>query len=298
MTVSLVPFDRLHPGQQFTLSPAATVVLRPKACVQFGLDASCASIIECDSQVAARRLADVLRACNTPTPVESILRSLVSVNIDIHLARAILEDLIGYRVLTPHRPRRVVALVGNSPLARTIVRLLPDTQWQLYTKDAGTNITDFILQWGNHAPLLCVDTLLESPGVARATQHLEAPTLIQAAVVDGHGWVGPVMIDGEGACPLCAELYRIDRDPHWRTLLAQQLTTRAAVSPATLAATAAEVVTILSLLATQASIPPGVKPRTIRPGEQTVIEPYSGQLTHSLVAPHRFCDVCFTAQRN
>ena len=287
----------MNSEQKLILSGAATVALRPRACVQFGLDSASAGIIDCDDMSAARKMAEIIRACHQPITVAGLLHRLREAKFDSNLSRAVVEDLVTYKILTALTAPPAVAIVGNSPLARTITSLLHEDHWRVYTKDPGANIADFVQVWGGHACVICVDTLLESPAIAKATRGITGINLIQAAIVDGRGWIGPVMVHGDGACPMCAELYRIDRDPQWRSLLAQQLSSRPTTPPATIAATAAEVVSLAGLLSKYSPAPPGTTARNVEAGEVTVIEPYSGRFSRSIMHPHRWCDVCFSAER-
>ena len=71
-------------------------------------------------------------------------------------------------------------------------------------------------------PVLAVLTSLESlaPGVADDLVRRGVPHLF-AAVREGRGCVGPLVLPGRSSCARCHDLYRADRDPAWPRIAAQ-----------------------------------------------------------------------------
>lgn len=273
------------------LAPGIQVFIRDAGAIQFGLDATRTGVFELPPSSAADvdRVAAVLMRLLEPTPATDTLISLHAVGLEFPVARGLINDLVAFRVV--HRVEEVpVYLVGDSDLARATTRILHASGASVRRPVVDESEAHFIAAAHKSAPVVLVDRLPASRRLAPVLSRTRAVWL-SGAVLDSHGVVGPVRLDGAGPCPLCVDLHRADSDPAWGPVLAQLDGSASSPDPAVVAATAACLATLTAQLAGLPG-PPGVRREEPVAGAVTELDA-AGVLRRYRLDPHPRCPVCF-----
>ena len=282
----------------FRFNPLATLIFRSKESVQFGIDTAHTAVVTFPSHQLASSTVSYLKRFHSTRTYNELITGLAACGNSVEWARAFIEDLVAYRVIVPQRTKIEVAVVGTSPLAKEVRHLLPFDHCQLLTSLQTESEEHFLARVPEKAILVLVDTLIEAPVYSAAIRD-SARTIVQGCILDGRGYVGPAMIDGDGPCPLCAELYHLDLDPRWRMLLTQNPVRRGSRDPLIVAETAARIISMTLKAAGVMVSPPGVgnffhSPHTLlTPGQFEVVDPYDMTIDVRHMEPHPHCPECF-----
>ena len=280
------------------LNPAASLLFRSRVDIQFGLDTTRTAVVTFPTQACATSTVTFLASTRQPASRQDIINGLTRCGNKKETAYALVEDLIAFRVLVPTSPPVEMALVGSGGLATAVQELMPADIIHLRTSGPSETDSRFLARVPAGIPIILLDALVEAPTHTLVLSK-KTNTIVQGYVLDGRGFAGPIMVDGDGPCPLCVELYRIDRDPRWRMLVAQSLVRKGARDPLILASTAAHIVALSLRAAGIRVAQPGAgnffhdPPSPAIPGEFVVVDPYSLTLTHEVMKPHPHCPACF-----
>nr|VDG62573.1 bacteriocin biosynthesis cyclodehydratase domain [Streptococcus thermophilus] len=256
------------------LAPGVNVLVRGEGAVQFGLDASRSAVLD---TAHPRQLKDILDAAVKPTTVRDVLNALRGLaGIAEPEARALVNDLLGYRILVDASARTVVVL-GTSALADEVVRLLRAAGITVRTPLIDEPLRPFISLHSPDVPVVVVDHF---PQLVRLREALagHAGWIIPVFTLDSRVVVGPASVSGDGPCLECVLMHAQDRDPHTHaaaTALAQALTANGP-DPTVIAAGAAAAAVVVSRCA-EISGPPGVLVPQAQPGIAQVIDPFGPQ---------------------
>lgn len=194
----------------FELAAGVHVFLRGRDALQFGLDATRAGIIE--TPHAPMLLATLLSA-RGPRERSELVDGLVAAGLGPAAAHSLIDDLVAYRILVPCEEREVI-LLGRGRLAQSITELLSLKGIRVRSPIRGESEFAYLAAARVDAPVVLVDRLAHSRATAPMLTRF-ARTWTSCAVVDHRGVIGPLRIDAEGPCPLCADLHRTDADGFW-----------------------------------------------------------------------------------
>jgi hypothetical protein len=123
-------------------------------------------------------------------------------------SQALLESLSPVLARESNSPSRVAAVLGDSPLARSIARLLSASEALGPVEDAAlvVLVADWVVTPADHLHWL-----------NRDVPHLAVVTSERAVTV------GPLVEPGVGPCLYCVHLARVDEDPAWTAIATQLL---------------------------------------------------------------------------
>ncbi|GAB3941801.1 hypothetical protein [Corynebacterium tapiri] len=272
----------MDPSFAIKLRPGAQILTRGRTAVQCGLDASRAGIIECSRPSVVAR---ALRTAHRPTDCRALSQRLVQAGLDVTTAEQIVEDLVSHGILRPAR-RASVAVVGSTALAEAIRELCAQTGFVVRRPLGSEPTWDFLRGLSPSTPAVLVDqwgSNIETRAMAVRTH----PNTVTAAALDHRGLVGPVRLDGRGACPMCVELTWVRNDPLFH-LMARELE-QPDQDPLAISATAATATAVVGALVEARSTP--------EVGTCWVIDPYDPVAAHRFVLPpHPGCPICFAAR--
>lgn len=268
------------------LAPGAHVFLRGPRAVQFGLDATRAGVVETPSAPA---LVAALLPTRRPTARSRVEEGLTRAGLGAPAARSLIDDLLAYRILRPV-PRAAVILLGRGRLAETTRELLRASRVTVRSPMRGESELAYLAGSDIDAPVLVVDRLAHARTMAPLLTRF-AHTWLPGAIVDAHGIVGPLHLDGEGPCPLCVELHRADTDGHWHRVVTQLPGGPVTPDPVVVAATAAQLVAVARVLVGVPE-PPGAPRQRPTPGLVLEVDPYARDRRRRWDV-HPRCPVCF-----
>lgn len=271
----------------FELAAGVHVFLRGRDALQFGLDATRAGIIE--TPHAPMLLATLLSA-RGPRERSELVDGLVAAGLGPAAAHSLIDDLVAYRILVPCEEREVI-LLGRGRLAQSITELLSLKGIRVRSPIRGESEFAYLAAARVDAPVVLVDRLAHSRATAPMLTRF-ARTWTSCAVVDHRGVIGPLRIDAEGPCPLCADLHRTDADGFWHRVVTQLPGGPARPDAAVLSATAAQASAVIAELA-GCPPPPGYSPMGLQPGAVISVDPWSG-LHREAMSVHPRCPVCFS----
>ena len=185
------------------LDPRWPLLWRSPSSVQFGSDEPAAVLDEVSD--GEDRLIAAL-AAGVSEPGFAMLAESLEVGPD--RSRTLLESLSPVLSREHPAPARVAAVLGDSPLARSIAALL-SASGALGSVDDATLVVlvaDWVVAPADHLRWL-----------NRDVPHL--PVVISERAVT----VGPLVEPGVGACLYCVHLARVDDDPAWVAIATQLL---------------------------------------------------------------------------
>lgn len=280
------------------LNPSASLVFRSRRNVQFGLETFRTAVVTFPTHLCATRTVTFLNSTHDPLSREDTIAGLVKCGNQPGNARALVEDLIAFRVLVPAHPPVEMAIVGTGALATAVRELMPADCINVRYSAPSETESRFLARMPAGTPIILVDSLIEAPSYSTALRG-KTDTIVQGYILDGRGYAGPTMVAGDGPCPLCLELYRLDLDPRWRMLVSQSLVRKGARDPLLVSVTAAHIVALCLRTAGFHCVQPGVgnyfhdPVSPAIPGELVVVDPYALSLTHKVMKPHPHCPECF-----
>lgn len=270
------------------LAPAAHVFLRGQGAVQFGLDATRAGVLETDRAPAL--LAALLRA-RAPLPQPELLGQLQQAGFSPAAAHSLLADLVAYRILVS-APAGSVILLGRGRLADATAQLMADSGITVRTPLRGESEHAYLSGSAVDAPVLVLDRLAHSRTMAPLLARY-AHTWITATIIDGRGVLGPLRIQGQGPCPMCGDLHRAATDSRWYPTVSQLPHGPVRPDPATVATTAARLLTLTQQLLGRYLHPPGTAVQQLAPGTVIEVDPYGPVPPPRILEPHPGCPVCW-----
>lgn len=279
----------LNDSTLVTLAHGVHVLVRGDNAVQFGVDPTRSGVIETR---AAKALSKVLSDADWPLGVGELQQQLVSgCGVDSTEARTLIDDLCAYRILISPDPV-VVAVLGTTPLAREIRRLLGGSGVTVRIPLINEDTTAFLDRQA-HSPLVVVDRAHEYWKLGRSLKD-HPNWVVPVLSLDSRVIVGPVARNGSGPCPTCALMRLHDRDTHFAQAVEDASKRPRTMDVVVAAAGAASVALVVRRLA-GAPDPPGVISSAPEPGWAAVIDPLGPRLITSLdVETHPLCPVCAT----
>ncbi|MCF4006097.1 hypothetical protein L1O03_02750 [Corynebacterium uropygiale] len=272
------------------LTPASHIFVRSPTSLQCGVDARRCGVIS--HPLAPALVRELIRA-RRPLPREEIHGRLCAVGLDPDEARHLLDELLAFRVLrTVSARRREVALLGRGRLATLMTHLLDDAGIRVRQPLRGEEPSSFLSHQALDTPILLLNLVGEAIHVAGA---LDEPgrTWIPASTWDGHGFIGPVHLRGEGPCPLCADLHWQHSDPLLPQLSASAQALPALSDPLSATSLAARLLSLLHVLLDDCPPPSSTSPLLPYPGMMMRVDPYAHAVDEELWAVHPGCPSCF-----
>lgn len=266
------------------LSPSATVLLRGDSTLQFGLNSGSAGVFS-HEHLKAETVARVFAQCIYPTTISQLRSRLQAAEIEPTLCDLLIDDLLNHGVLVPSR-RVAVGLIGMSPLAMTIMRVLSEMGVVVLRPDHTSSEAFFIEQLPFDTPVIVAGKMETKRNLIQVLQTW--PEVMPVNTVDGIGVIGPVRTQRRGPCLQCADLYHVQRDPLWVNLMAQ-VPLQPRPNPVVEYATTARLASLL-----QPRYPaPGLVNEGVKPGLVIEVNPFSGTSTETVMQPHPICPVCW-----
>ncbi|QEO09651.1 TOMM precursor leader peptide-binding protein [Protaetiibacter larvae] len=249
------------------LDPAIPMVWRDPMTVQFGVDPVVTIVPEVTP--AGERLIAVLAAGVSETGYPMLANALgVSGAEAAELLRALHDCLLPDAGDSPAAPRGRILVLGDTPLAGGIARVLDD---------AGLRTTDP----RTPALVLLVADRVVAPADHRVWLQRDIPHL-PVVVGDSSITIGPLVEPGRTACLHCVGLHRRDVDPAWPAIATQLSALRA---PAPHPLRAASAIAVAARMAT-ARLRDGADPG---PARELRIAGDGGELSGQFVEPHPEC---------
>lgn len=188
------------------LDPEWPLLWRTPSSVQFGSDEPAVVLSEVSD--GEDRLVAALAAGVSESGFAMLAESL---EVLPEQSQALLDAVAPVLAREPESPSRVAAVLGDSPLARSIAGLLSASGALGPPDDAAlvVLVADWVVTPADHLHWL-----------NRDVPHLPVVTSERAVTV------GPLVEPGVGPCLYCVHLARVDEDPAW-TAIATQLLGRA-----------------------------------------------------------------------
>lgn len=269
---------------------------RGSGAIQFGLDARTAGVFRPPEGLEAT----VTRILRSPaTSQAALMQRLTRAGLPAEMASGLVQDLLAHGVLQTHAMPPVVAVVGEHPLRPFLLHVLKAMQARVLSDIAGELPPDAFVR--EALPIATVVSLSPLPyEPALAGELAWRANAIPVSLVDGRGVIGPLRINGLGACTMCAELHRSRVDPHWveishaaRRAWDHSTRPQPTASTAVLAATAAAVGALIESKA-HPHPAPGLVGHAAQPGQMLVVEPLRVETTY--VPRHPQCPLCWAIE--
>nr|WP_274706292.1 hypothetical protein [Corynebacterium marquesiae] len=260
------------------------------------MDATRVGVAETGSALA---VATAFNTAREPISPEELSYRLRSAGLEEAAAQSLIEDALNYGILWPHREAAektdTIVLMGESTLAHSLRARLEEDGFQVRIPLEEDNVFSYIHDLDGMYPVLAVDQLHCPLDCANALAGT-ATTWVPVSLLDNRGVIGPVRIRGQGPCPLCAHLARVDMDPLWNIISTQLTRVRRTPEAVVLDAVAAHTQVIIRRLMGR-SLPPGAPTAKPRPGQQWEIDVYGHHQQRTVIA-HPRCPVCFGGKTN
>ncbi len=287
----------MNTGGNVVLSPSHQVLVRTEG-IQFGLDSTRAGIFPAPRELIDA-LVPILRSLREPRAKGQIISELTSAGLHPVAARGLLEDLLAHGVIRTQNKPRASAVIGNDPLADAISDLLEKIGMNVLRSTNFPSPDDFMDHIQRRTlVIVCNPRGIESNIEDRVNTH---GFLLPVRLIDAHGIVGPVRLEGSGPCLACGDLYRTDSDPEWPALRAQSMLSGRPfpATPHLIAATAAHASFVAQSLLSQPDNTYAVISPSLIPGDSLQVSAYSTEKLPRLSA-HPACPFCWGCedQRN
>jgi hypothetical protein len=176
---------------------------RSPSSVQFGSDEP--AVVLSDVSEGEDRLVAALAAGVSESGFAMLAESL---EVSPERSQALLDAVAPVLARESASPSRVAAVLGDSPLARSIARLLSasDALGPVEDADLVVLVADWVVTPADHLHWL-----------NRDVPHLPIVSSERAVAV------GPLVEPGRGPCLYCVHLARVDEDPAWTAIATQLL---------------------------------------------------------------------------
>lgn len=264
--------------------------------IQFGMDATRVGVAETGSALA---VATAFNTAREPVSPEDLSHRLRAAGLEEAAALSLIEDALDYGILWPHRQAAektdTIVLMGESTLAHNLRARLEEDGFQVRIPLEEDNAFSYIHDLDGMYPVLAVDQLHCPLDCANALAGT-GTTWIPVSLLDNRGVIGPVRLRGQGPCPLCAHLARVDMDPLWNIISTQLTRVRRTPEAVVLDAVAAHTQVIIRRLMGR-PLPPGAPTAKPRPGQQWEVDVYGHHQQRTVIA-HPRCPVCFGGKTN
>ncbi len=281
---------------QVVLAPGSGVFCREQGVVQFGMDATRVGVAETGNALA---VAAAFNTAREPVAPEDLSHRLRAAGLEAAAALSLIEDALDYGILWPHKEADdkvdTIVVMGESALARGLRARLEADGFQVRIPLEEDNVFSYIHDLDGMYPILGVDQLHCPLDCANALAGTET-TWIPVSLLDNRGVIGPVLIRGQGPCPLCAHLSRVDMDPRWNIISTQLTRVRRRPEDVVLDAVTAHTQVIIRRLLGR-PLPPGAPTAKPRPGQQWEVDVYGHHQQRTVIA-HPRCPVCFGGKTN
>ncbi|AKK02563.1 hypothetical protein [Corynebacterium epidermidicanis] len=282
-------------GGLLRLSRAARIVVRPGPALQFGIDGRTCGVIAQLPPPTIGALASAFSSLRTARPRADITRVLNKAGLVDDAANLLIEELIDYRILV-HQPAVApeVAIVGRNALAAATEDLLLKSGCAVRRPLRGETDKSFLRHTDPRIPLVVSDRYAAGRMIAPLVHRRGFADYVPISVVDGTAVVGPVVVQGFGACPMCVDLYRVRHDPDF-SQVAAQLPASSAVDPLSVALCSVQATAVVLSLLGLAEPAPQTSGLEVIPGWLWRQDPF-GVAEHSVLPSHPRCPLCFSAQ--
>lgn len=287
----------MNTGGNVVLSPSHQVLVRTEG-IQFGLDSARAGIFPAPRELIDA-LVPILRSLREPRAKGQIISELTSAGLHPVAARGLLEDLLAHGIIRPHCKLYASAVIGDDPLTDAVSDLLERGGMSVVRSTNFPSPDEFIERIQRRTlVIVCNPRGIESGVEDRVNTH---GFLLPVRLIDAHGIVGPVRLEGSGPCLACSDLHRTDSDPEWPALRTQSMLSGRPFSaaPHLIAATAAHTSFVVHNLLSHQDHAYSANAESFIPGDSLQVSAYSTEKLPRLSA-HPACPFCwgYENQRN
>lgn len=266
-------------------APGVRPFLRAPGVIQFGADATRTGMITTEH---ADKLLAELRKLARPRSTRAAVRG-IGEHLGEDAARSLVADLVAYRLLVPERgPQALV--IGGGALTTKIHEVLAGAGVTVRSPMPHEAAATFLKRHDPWPPIVAVNCDKIAGELAGAARSRRGP-LVPVTHLDARVLIGPVCA-APGPCPMCAQLYLLERDPNW-DLVCGHMPGGTSPEPTSLSAGAALAALAVRRLAGVPD-PPGVSGPMPAPGEVISVDPFAAvPVTRTNLSPHPGCPVCF-----
>ncbi|WP_259466269.1 hypothetical protein [Corynebacterium macginleyi] len=283
-------------AQFVTLAPGCGVFCREKSVVQFGMDATRVAVADTGN---AQGVARAFATAHQPVDSEELAARLEAAGLDSVAANSLIEDTLAYGILWPQPPQptqpETIIMLGESPLAMELRARLHTDGYTVRIPLDEDNIFSYIHDLDGLFTVLAIDQLHCPIDCANALAGTPT-TWLPVSLLDNRGIIGPLRVEGQGPCPLCIHLHRVDADPQWTTIASQLTKVRRQPEKLVIDAVAAQAQVVIRRLSKR-PLPPGAPTAFPRPGQQWEVDVYGRHQQRTAIA-HPRCPVCFGGKVN
>ncbi|WP_325168209.1 hypothetical protein [Corynebacterium macginleyi] len=283
-------------AQFVTLAPGCGVFCREKSVVQFGMDATRVAVADTGN---APGVARAFATAHQPVDSEELAARLQAAGLDSVAANSLIEDTLAYGILWPQPPQptqpETIIMLGESPLAMELRARLHTDGYTVRIPLDEDNIFSYIHDLNGLFTVLAIDQLHCPIDCANALAGTPT-TWLPVSLLDNRGIIGPLRVEGQGPCPLCIHLHRVDADPQWTTIASQLTKVRRQPEKLVIDAVAAQAQVVIRRLSKR-PLPPGAPTAFPRPGQQWEVDVYGRHQQRTAIA-HPRCPVCFGGKVN
>lgn len=269
------------------LSRGVHILQRDDTAVQFGVDATRSGLIE---SPVAPALSRTLNDVRWPEEIGALRATLKErCGTDEVAAQSLIDDLCAYRILIP-AAEPTVAVMGSSPLAREITRILRASGAAVRIPTAREDVEDFLQRY-DRSPLVLVDSPHNYFDCCKQLAH-HRNWCLPVISFDSRVIVGPVSAPGSSPCAMCMYMQLGDRDELLHRMMETIAEHERRADPVVTAMGAAVVVTVMRRLMGVAD-PPGIVPDKPEPGSTLMVDPFGPvQIMPFPAESHPKCPVC------
>ncbi|MBK4142453.1 hypothetical protein GWO54_07930 [Corynebacterium macginleyi] len=244
-------------------------------------------------------VARAFATAHQPIDSEELAARLQAAGLDSVAANSLIEDTLAYGILWPQPPQptqpETIIMLGESPLAMELRARLHTDGYTVRIPLDEDNIFSYIHDLDGLFTVLAIDQLHCPIDCANALAGTPT-TWLPVSLLDNRGIIGPLRVEGQGPCPLCIHLHRVDADPQWTTIASQLTKVRRQPEKLVIDAVAAQAQVVIRRLSKR-PLPPGAPTAFPRPGQQWEVDVYGRHQQRTAIA-HPRCPVCFGGKVN
>lgn len=194
--------------------------------VQFGMDATRVAVADTGN---AQGVARAFATAHQPVDSGELAARLEAAGLDSAAASSLIDDALDYGILWPQPPHpeqhETIIMLGESPLALELRARLAADGYTVRIPLDEDNIFSYIHDLDGLFTVLAIDQLHCPIDCANALAGTPT-TWLPISLLDNRGIIGPLRMEGQGPCPLCIHLFRVDADPQWSTIASQLTSVR------------------------------------------------------------------------